>query len=1058
MGIEFKILGPPEILVGGENGVAVSPQLWCVLVSLLLTPNVPLPTEILVDHLWGENPPPKAKTTVKSYIWRIERALSRAAGDTVYVSRRAHGYALDVDAHAVDLHRFRSLKRQSDALAESGESRHAFMLLREAEALWRGSALAGLPGDWIGRIRSSLEEELRSATARRIELGLALEQHAELLAELSDLAERYPLDEVLAGHRMVALYRSGRQADALSVYRETRARLVVEGVEPAPSLARLHQRILQQDPELAVAPVHRRPGRERQQNTLLPDIGDFVGRMDEMRLLGQKTEPETGPVLWVIEGMSGVGKTSLAIHAGHDMTERYPDAQLYLPFRAHDQLRTALDPADALCDLLMMLDVPPKRIPDTLRARTELWRAELATRRALVIFDDVTGPDQVMSLLPDTGDCLVIVTSRRRHPDWGKAHSLTLRVFPEDDAVTLFTQTAGSAAEHEPDHVAKVARLCGCLPLAIRLAASRLRSGSAASLPDLIDELDERSLRHRQAGEVSNGVRAAFELSYRQLAVSIQRLFRYLGIGPCLDISCYSAAVLGRSTVAEAEAAIECLCSHHLLEQKSSGRYGFHDLIRAFAAARFASEDTQSELRNAVGRLADYYLRVVKHANEILYANPGVASSDTDTQPMPRIDTPEAAGEWLEAEWGNALRIAGYCAGHEWKRRSADLIHELAEFLETSGRWDDALKAHLMALRACRDLDDLPGVARAAFDLSLTSLRTGHSETALQHATEAAVAFGTLGDRQSRAAAFDRMGVIHRNAARFREALAHHQEAIDIYREAHDLQGLARTLGHAGTALGSLGRLAEQMNYLSEALTIYNQSGDLRGQAIMLNNIGAVQHDQGYHRDAMRSYCASRDIFRMIGGRQSLALLEHNIGRLHKYKGDYAAAITVYREVLVIYRSIGDLQHQAYALNDIGAVYQCIDRLDEALAHHERAASVAEAAGDRYMYVTALCGAAEAHFESDRLNAALESYQQATRIAGEIESLYLKATSLNGTAEILLRTQGPEAARIYLREAHDIFTQLGVPEAVTVGIRLHALDTPASKMATPQGPRRVGEQ
>jgi DNA-binding SARP family transcriptional activator/tetratricopeptide (TPR) repeat protein len=1046
VGIEFKILGPPEILVAGESGVAISPQLWCVLVSLLLTPNVPQPTEVLVDHLWGENPPSKAGTTVKSYVWRIERALSQAAGDAVYVSRRAHGYALDVDMHAVDLHRFRSLKRQSDAIAESGESRHAVMLLREAEALWRGGALAGLPGDWIGRVRGSLEEELRAATTRRIELELALGRHAELLAELSELAERYPLDEVLAGHRMIALFRAGRQADALRVYRETRALLVTEGVEPASGLARLHQRILQQDSELALTPVHQPEGsRERQRNTLPADIRDFVGRTEEMWLLTQKTESETSPMLWVIEGMGGVGKTSLAVHAGHAMAERYPDAQIYLPFRAHDQLRKALDPADALRDLLIMLGVPSKRVPDTLGARTELWRTELAARQALVIFDDVTGPDQVMSLLPEAGDCLIIVTSRRRHPRWSGARSLTLRVLPEDDAVALFTQIAGHAAERDPDHVARLARLCGCLPLAIRLAASRLRSGSASSLPDLIDELDERSVRHSQAGEVGYGVKAAFELSYRQLVPSEQRLFRYLGICPCLNISPYSAAVLSESTVVEAEAALECLSSHHLLERKSREQYGFHDLIRAFAAARFANEDTQLELRNAFGRLADYYMCTVRHANEVLRAHQRQASSEAsaESQLMPFIDKPNAVEAWLESEWGNALRIAQYCAGHEWKRRSADLIHELGEFLETSGHWDEALKGHVMALRACRDLDDLPGVARAAFELSLTSLRTGHIEEALQYATEAATAFGTLRDRRGQAAALDRVGVIHRNAARFREALAHHQEALGIYREVHDPQGLARTLGHAGTALGSLGRLPEQMNCLSEALSIYNQSGDLRGQAITLNNIGAVQHDQGYHRDAMRSYCASREIFRKIGGRQSLALLEHNIGRLHEYKGDHETAIAVYREVHATYRSIGDLQHQAYALNDIGSVYQRIDRLDEALAHHERAASVAEAAGDRYTYVTALCGVAEAHFGSDRLSAALGSYQQAARIAGEIESLYLKATALNGTAEILLRTQGPEAARICLREAHDIFAQLGVPEAATVEIRLQALDTSA---------------
>jgi DNA-binding SARP family transcriptional activator/Tfp pilus assembly protein PilF len=1011
-----------------------------------MAPNVAVPADVLIDRLWGDDPPPKARATIRSYIWRIDRALALTPGAGVQVSRQAHGYALEIDPHAVDLHRFRSLKRQSDALAESGETRHAAMRLREAEAIWRGGALAGLPGDWIARVRNSIEEERRTATARRIELELALGRHAELLAELGELTERHPLDEGLAGQRMVALFRSGRQADALRTYRETRARLVAVGVEPGPELARLHQRVLQHDPELAITPVYRRAGREPQPNTLPPDIDDFVGRAEEMLLLTEETGPDDGPTLRIVEGMGGVGKTTLVIHAGHRISLRYPDAQLYLNLGAHDRLREPVDPGNALRDLLKMLHVPAERIPGTLDDRAKLWRAELACRRAMIILDDVTGPEQVRPLLPDAGDCLIIATSRRRHQDWGAAREVTLRVLAEDDAAALFTRIADRAADREPDHIAVVSRLCGCLPLAIRLAASRLRSGAVVSLPDLLDELDEPAAGQGQASEISRRVQAAFELSYRRLTAGEQRFFRYLGISPCLDITANSAAVLAGVSLTEAQAALCALSNYNLLEETCPGTFGFHDLIRAFAATRFASEEPEPEIRHAVGHLADYYIRSAQRASHLIRAHRRDASGagNDGPLPMPFTGTPEAARVWLESEWGNALRVGEHCARHEWKRRCADLVHALAEFLETSGYWDDALAAQLMALQASRDLDDLRRTARAAFDLSLTSLRTGHGAAALQHATEAVVAFGSLGDKRGQAAALDRIGIIHRNAARFRDALAYHQEALDINREAGDQGGVAKALRNAGIALGALGRYTEEMTYLSQALDIYRESSDLRGQAITLNNIGAVQYYQGYHRDAMRSYQASLDIFRKIGGKQTLALVDHNIGRMHQYKGDYRAAIIIYRHVLATYRSIGDLQHQAYALADIGSIYRCTERFDEALAHYEKAASVAEKSADRYEYAEALCGIAEAHYGSGRLNAALEKYEQVAKLAGEIESLYLRAKALNGKAEIALRTHGVDAARIYWREAHDIFAQLGVAEAATVEIRLHTLDASAS--------------
>jgi DNA-binding SARP family transcriptional activator len=1045
--IEFNILGPPELRAAGRGPVTVSPQLWCVLASLLVSPNVAVPAEALIDRLWGDDPPPKARTTIRSYVWRIDRILAQAQGDVVlgdavHVSRRAHGYALETDPHAVDLYRFRSLKGRADALAESGELREAAELLREAEAIWRGRALTGLPGDWIGRQRESLEEEHRAATFRRIELDLALGRHAALLPELAALVDEHPLNEDLTMYWMKALFRAGRQADALRAYREARTRLAHLGIEPGPELAELHQRILRHDPDLAITPAYRRAGREAQPNTLPADIADFTGRAEETRLLTEQAGSAGRPALWVIEGTGGVGKTILSVHVGHQMTQRYPDAQLFLNFRAHDQYREPLDPADALRELLAMLDVPAIRIPATPRARSELWHTELACRRAVVIFDDVTGPEQIMPLLPEAGDCLIIVTSRQRHAGWGAARTLALRVLSEDDAMALFTQIAGHVSGHDPEHVARVSRLCGFLPLAIRLAASRVRSCAVANLPDLADELAEPTGGRGLISEVSQQVQTSFELSYRRLTEGERRFFRYLGIGPCLDFTPHSAAFLTEVTVAESRVALSDLADHHLLEEISPGRYGFHDLLRAFAAARSADEDSAKEIRHSVGRLADYYLRAVTHASQVRRGRGAMDTGEPDE--MPFTGTPDAAATWLESEWGNALRVAEHCARRELKRRCADLVHALGQFLEANGHWDDALAANLMAVHACRDLDDQSGVARSSLDLSLIYLRTGRNDAALQHAAVAAGVFGALGDQRGRADALNRIGIINRNTARFRDALAYHQEALDIYRAAGDSRGVARTLVSAGSVLWYLGRLQEEMHYLGQALDIYRESNDLNGQAAALNNMGTVQQLQGYHRDAVRCYQASRDIYCEIGGRQNLALADQNLARVQQYKGDYESALVIYRRVLSTYRSLGDPQHQAYALADIGSVYRCTNLFDEAIGHYEQAVSMAEKAGDQYACVEALCGMAEAYFGSGRVSVALENYERATRLAGEIESLYLKAKALYGIAEIVLHTKGADAARIYWREAYDIFAQIGVPEAATLEIRLHAPDLPDS--------------
>lgn len=1034
--VSIGILGPPQVLAEGRSH-ALAPRHWSVLTTMLMRPNVPVTAAVLATHIWGENQTKQAYGTVRSYISKIGKDLSQATDSEVHISRREHGYILNIDPQSVDLHRFRALRRQAAAVAESGDHRHAAFLLREADALWRGPALADLHGDWIARMRESLEEERRAARIQCVEAELHLGRHAELIGDLHLLSEQYPLDEKITEYQMTALYRSGRQADALRAYHEYRARLIEHGLEPGQGLAGHHQRILRHDPELAITPVYRRAGQVRQPDTLPSDLSDFVGREQEVRLLTTEIEQHRGPLLEILEGMAGAGKTSLAVRVAHNLAGRFPDARLFLDFCAHSPGQPTLDAADALHRLLRMLDVPAERIPATITGRSALWRSELAHRRAVIILDDAAGPEEIRSILPVAGDCLTIVTSRR-HADWAGTRAQTLDVLPDEDAITMFTRIAGPDAATEIGNVTRAVQLCGRLPLAIRITASRLRDRRTSGLSNLLDELSGLQADQEQFSEVSERVMSAFELSYRALTVAQQRFFRYLGASPCPDMSVYAAMALTDETLVDTEATLGALRDNHLLGQSSSGRFQFHDLIRAFAAWHFRRDDPDAERRRAIGRLLDYYLRTADHADRLLYAPKRQADRpDHTVDPLPAIGTPQAARLWLESEWSNIVQMARYAARHEWKRHCADLTHAIAEFLDTSGYWNHAAAAHTLALQACRDLNDPLRAARAAFDLSLTSLRTGNHEAALQQARDASLVYKTLGDRQGQAAVLDRMGVIYRNSARFRDALAHHQEAMDIHRQIGDEHGLARDFGHAGIAYTSLNEYARALDYFNQALSLYRQADDRRGEARTLMNICAVQGDQGYHRDALKNCNESLRAFGEIGGhRQQIALLLHNRGEIYRYKGEYDKALIEYREALAGYRDIGDLQHQSRALCDIGWAYQGLECHSEALIHHEKAESMASEIGDTYGRVKALCGMADAHRGAGSYLAAFDHYDRARRLGREIEAPYQEAKALYGIAETLHRTQGVEAARIYWREAYEIFARLGVPEAATLEILL----------------------
>jgi DNA-binding SARP family transcriptional activator/tetratricopeptide (TPR) repeat protein len=1044
--MEFRVLGPIELWSAGQQRDLGSTRARAVLAILLLTPRTIVPAETLIDRLWDTQPPAKARESLSVYVTRLRASLRSAVGDSVRLAGRARGYVLDVDPETVDVFQFRRLRRQADALTASGDYDHAAALLRDADRLWRGQALAGIRGDWVARMRDSLEEERRAAILKRVECELELGRHADLVGELRQLLAQYPLDETFIGHQMMALYGSGRPADALSLYRDTRRQLIDEqGAEPGPLLSELHQRILRGDPQLAARAADRRVGPVPAPDTIPPETGELVGRSKELGLL--TGEDGDAPQVGVIEGMPGVGKTARALQAARAVADQYPDGVFYLNFHTHDPGHPSLDASEALHRLLRMLTSPNTQIPDAIGERAALWRAQLSRRRAVVILDDTAGHDQIWPLLPAAGRCLILITTRRSLPDLEGARALTLDVLPDDDAITLFQRIAGNGSARDEDEVAAAVRLCGRLPLAIQLTAGRLAQDYPPRLADLVEELSQSPARPGGTSAASPEVMSAFDLSYRALEPDHQQLFRRLGVSPCAHISLHAAAALSGSTLPEAKKALAALLDHHLLAPAPGGQFRFHDLIRGYAAARAAREDPAPVQRQAVGRLLDYYLHTADQADRVLqpFRHRMAVSVTHPPGATPALVAQEDAAAWLESEWRNILQAAQYAGRHEWKRQCADLIHALAGFVEIRAYWDEAIAAHTLALQACRDLDDPARIAQASLELSEVSQQTGRHEAALSLAEDAAALCRSLADRRGEAEALDQIGLAHQRAARSREALAYFHEARIVYHEAGDQHGVANTLGHSGIACWQLGRYPDAMGHLRDALALYREGGDRRGEAKTLNNLGRMQLYLGYHRDALTDYQKSLEIFSELGAEHNKAIVYHNIGSVYHYKGSYEEGLAAYRLALAIYRDIGDLPDEADVLNDIGAIYQSAECYDEALIYHQKARVIAEQIGNLSQQVIALRSIADVLRGSGRYGEAFDRYDTALGLARQIGDPYEEGKILEGIAEATLAAQRPDAARIVFRQALDIFERLGVPEAESARIRIETIEPAFSR-------------
>lgn len=624
--LRFAVLGPVRAWRGEHELDLGSPQQRSVLATLLLRRGHAVALAELLDAVWGEEQPPAAVSVLRTYVSRLRKVLEpdREADDPprVVVSV-GDGYLVRLPADSLDLAVFERRVAEAQRLRAAGRPSAAAELLRVALGGWQGAALAGLPGPLAASEGSRLDEERLTALETWLDIEVDHGRHSEVIAELVSLTGRYPLREQLCRLLMLALYRSGRQAEALAAYRGARGTLVAElGIEPGTALRDLHDRILAADATLDPGPPGRTPQPTEPDSPVPPaspavvhaahpaqlpaDLPTFVGRCAELdrarALLPERGGAPATVVISAIGGMAGIGKTTLAVHWAHEVADRFPDGQLYVNLRGFDPTGSLVTPDEAIRAFLGALGVPPMRIPSGLDAQTALYRSMLARRRMLVLLDNARDTDQARPLLPGSPGCLVIVTSRNRLTGLvaGEgAHPLTLDQLTPDEAHGLLARRLGTARPAaEPRAADEIITRCARLPLALAIVAAHAVAHPGFPLSAIAEELRDShgSLDAFASGDdITTDVRAVFSWSYKAVSAPVARMFHLLGLHSGPDISAPAAAALAGLPVRETRGLLVELTRAHLLTEHFPGRYTLHDLLRVYAAERVRAEETAEE-------------------------------------------------------------------------------------------------------------------------------------------------------------------------------------------------------------------------------------------------------------------------------------------------------------------------------------------------------------------------------------------------------------------------------------------------------------------------------
>ncbi|GAA1673404.1 BTAD domain-containing putative transcriptional regulator [Fodinicola feengrottensis] len=876
---------------------AGQPRQRTVLAALLVDAGRVVSAEVLIDRVWGEEPPQEARNSLNAHLSRIRHILADAGNDCRLL-HQSGGYLLDAAPAAIDALHMRQLISQARM---SGSDSERIALLRAAVQLWRGEPLAGLSGSWVTRTRLALGQQYVDAMVAWGLVEVRIGDPTAAVGPLTELAGEFPLAESVSGALIQALAATGRTGDALNLYTTVRQRLVDElGTDPGAELQAAHQQVLRghlgSAPPVPLPRITASTGPHQ----LPPTVPQFAGRAAELAALTNQAHANGTVLITAIGGTAGVGKTALAVHGAHQIADRFPDGHLYVNLRGFDPAGP-LDPADAIRAFLEALGVASQRIPLGLDERAARYRSEVSGRRLLILLDNARDTAQVRPLLPGTPSCLVLVTSRNQLTGLvavDGARPVSLDLLSETDAVRLLINRLGQhRVQTEPAAVADIITRCARLPLALAVVAARAALQPHLPLHVLASELADHRLDLLAGDDPNSDLRAVFSWSYRALTPPTARLFRLLGHHPGPDITVPAAASLAGVSPTAVHQSLTELSHANLIVEHRRGRYAFHDLLRAYAA-ELRDEDPQ-----ATRRMLDYYLHAAYGADRVLHP-----TRDSITLDPPRSDTikedfadPDQALAWFTAEHDVLLAAVEHSAATGYDAHTWQLAWALLSYLDRRGLWNDWVTTSRTAVTAADRLGNPAVQARTHRNLAAAYTELALYPQAHTELQQALALYEKTGDLAGQARTHYTLAFVWGRQNDQTRALDHAEQSLLLHQATGHLVGQADAVNAVGWHHAQLGDHDQARDRCQQALALHERLGNRDGQAHTWDSLGYIHHHLGNQTAAINSYQRAVAMFRELGDRHGMAATLTHLADIQHGAGDDQNALTAYQKALTIF-------------------------------------------------------------------------------------------------------------------------------------------------------------
>jgi DNA-binding SARP family transcriptional activator/Tfp pilus assembly protein PilF/energy-coupling factor transporter ATP-binding protein EcfA2 len=959
--LEFRLLGPVEIVLNGKPISISAPRQEIVLSMLLLDSNQVVSVRRLIDALWDADPPSTAKSQVQFTVSALRRLLAHSDGREV-IATRSPGYLIHASDDSLDVKIFERLAARGEAAAAEKRPGEAVQHLRAALKLWRGPAMTGVPSRLVQSAATRLNETIFVALESCLELELALGRHNEVVGELTELVAENPLRERFRAQLMLSLYRSGRQAEALEVYRKGRDIFHEElGLDLDPELRALEQAILQNAPEL-------RPSADSEYSAVqsapavpiprqLPATSaDIVGRdalLRQVRTIlspGRASSSESVAVV-TFTGPGGVGKTSLAIHAAHLIKDEYPDGQLFARLQeGNGQQRS---PASLLEQILRSFGVGPSTLPLSMDDRAALYRSLLAERRVLIVLDDVDSMLQVTPLLPGTPSCAVIITTRNRLT--GQVcggQQFEIDPLDEQSSVNLVKQLIGpERAEAELHSVRDLVRFCEHLPLAIRIVAAKLAARPHWAIRQMVRRLENEKRRLDELDLGCMSMRATISLSYQNLDKESQTLLRRLGLLGSIEFASWVGAPLLDRDLEAAENILENLVDARLVEVRrtadQSVRFQVHDLVRIYLMERLVDEESTTERIASIRRYLGCWLALAAEAHGRVYGGDySVLHGTAERWHLPEdiVDNLlESPMHWFRREHEALVAAIFWAAGAGFDELCWDLALTSVTLFQPDSHVTDWRETHEATLGLVNETGNRRGQAAMLYSLGILAL-TSHLKDASSYFERALKIMDELGDMHGRALALGGLGFLDRLAGRYGVALARYAEALEGFQEA----------------------------------------GDLIGEAHMLKDIALIHMDQQQNETAESLLQQALKVCRRLGAQRVTAQTLHQLGELYLRTRRLESAGEMFSAANTITEASGDVTGQAYTLLGIGIIRTRQSSFSLAEASLDAALAAADHAQDLLIRGRVLLSLAELDVARGQPQIAMGRLDQALQAFGDL--------------------------------------------------------------------------